>query len=255
MTTHHRSGEDELVWDRAEPVSPAGRPAAGAAAIAAAAFAIADKEGLHAVSVKRVASRLKLNTAALESYLSSRDDLLDLMLDCAFGEIELPSESEDRDWRTELRALAYATQAVALRHPWLRTLAGTRTPSGPNGLQVNERILRAVADLGLRPVEMMQLANTVLAFVYGFVQLEMGHEQRGRDADADAAHKLRTARRLVDVTSSGDYPNLANLFADSANLSTGTAFDTGLDIVLDGIGLRIERSAGAGVAPSPAGQS
>lgn len=248
----HRKSDDELVWDRPEPVSPAGRPAADASAIAAAAFSIADRDGLHAVSVKRVATKLKLQAVALEAYLTSRDDLLDLMLDRAFGEIELPPVAAGNHWRADLRAIAHATQAVAVRHPWLRSLAGTRTPSGPNGLRLNESVLQAVSGLGVDPVQMMQLANTVLAFVYGFVQLEMGHVQRGRDVTEDAAHQARTSRRLLEVAASGDYPHLAELFAQSANLSAGSAFDIGLDIVLDGIGARIENAAAANVEPAAA---
>lgn len=245
MTT--QAGPADLIWQRPEPVTPPGRPTARPAEIAAAAFEIADREGLHAVSVKRVAKRLKVSLAALEDYVVGRDDLLDLMLDAAFAEMQVPPAADGEDWRADLRALAYATQAVAMRHPWLCALAGTRTPSGPNGLRVNERILAAVDGLGLTPVEATQMANAVLAFVYGFVQLEMGHVPRGRDAEAEAEHKARTARYLIERTSSGDYPNLARLFADSADLAAHTAFDAGLDLVLDGIRLRID------AAPEPAG--
>lgn len=232
--------EAELVWQRPEPVSPAGRPAAGAREIAAAALAFADRHGLQEISVKRVANRLGVGPAVLEGFLTTKDDLLDLMLDAALGEIELPETDTTADWRARLRSIAFATQAVIERHPWLCTLAGTRTPSGPNGLRISERTLDALAGLDLSPVRMLQLANTVPAYVYGFAQLEMGRRPRGASADADQEHRARTARHLLDATSSGDYPNLAGLFGTAEQLSTLDAFGAGLDVVLDGIAAQLD---------------
>jgi AcrR family transcriptional regulator len=241
LSTRKRPDAADLLWWRPEPVTPAGRPAAGARQIVAAAFEIADQHGLHDISVKRVAGRLRVSAAVLNRYVASKDDLLDLMLDAALGEIELPPDGVAAGWRTQLEAIAHATQAVITRHPWLRSLAGTRTPSGPNGLRVSERTLAALAGLGLPPVQGMQLANTVLAYVYGFTQLEMGHRQRGSDADVDSRHRARTAQHLLDAGSSGDYPNLAALFATCDPLSTADAFDAGLAVVLDGLAAQLAR--------------
>lgn len=236
MSSHSSPGHELPIWDRPAPAPRPGRPPAAPEQITAAAFAIADREGLHAVSVKRVAGRLKINAVVLNGYLSDRDDLLDLMLDAALGEIALPEAGGD--WRADLHTIAHAVQAVAARHPWLRELAGTRTPSGPNGLAVNERILAALAGLGLRPPQMLALANAVLAFVYGFVQLEMAPRTTGV---ADSRRRARDARRLAGVVTGGDYPQLAALFDDPAEVSAAGAFETGLQVVLDGIAAHIEQ--------------
>jgi AcrR family transcriptional regulator len=225
-----------LIWERPEPEGRGTAPAPDRARILDAAFEIADREGLHAVSVKRVASKLHVPAARLEAYLTSRDDLLDLMLDGAFGEIE-PAD-EGPDWRSRLRAIAHATQVTAQRHPWLRSLAGTRTPSGPNGLRHSERALAALADLGLDATTMTQAVNTVLAYVYGYVQLEMLDHSRKADADAEAARKVRTAQYLLEQVQTGEYPTLARVFSD-ASLSADDTFETGLNYVLDGIATRV----------------
>src|SRR5581483_7472608 len=153
MASEHSDGVT-LIWERAEPAGRGATPPPSREQIVAAAFEIADKEGLHAVSVKRVASKLRIPAPRLEAYLVSREDLLDLMLDGAFGEIE-PAD-EGADWRSRLRAVAHATQVTAQRHPWLRLLAGTRTPCGPNGLRHSERALAAVDGIGLDASTMTQ---------------------------------------------------------------------------------------------------
>jgi AcrR family transcriptional regulator len=231
----HSDAEISLIWERAEPVPRGPMAAPDRAHITQAAFEIADREGLHAVSVKRVASKLRVPSVRIEGYVTSRDDLLDLMLDAAFGEIEPAEDGED--WRSKLRAVAYATQVTAQRHPWLRTLAGTRTPCGPNGLRHSERALAAIDGLGLDAATMTQAVNAVLAYVYGFVQLELLEPSRKLDEDGELKRRNHTASYLMQQVSTGDYPTLARVFSGASNLTATDAFETGLNFVLDGIAM------------------
>ncbi|MGI8678782.1 MAG: TetR/AcrR family transcriptional regulator [Jatrophihabitans sp.] len=229
-----------LIWER-----PAleGRPGAAVvepARIAAAAMEIADRESLYAVSVKRVATKVGVSSDRLQAYLT-REDLLDLMLDEAFGEIVLPQVGVDgADWRSDLRAIARATKETARNHPWLRTLAGTRTTCGPNGLRTSESILAAVAGTGLDAATMTRMVNTVLSYVYGYVQLELLEPARNRaDAVTDDERRSHTSQYLLDVVSRGDYPTLIRVFAEAAQMTADDSFDVGLECVLDGIAARI----------------
>jgi AcrR family transcriptional regulator len=242
----HTATDVSLIWERDEPIGRSGAPALSRDQITAAAFEIADREGLHAVSVKRVASRVRVPSVRLESYLASREDLLDLMLDGAFAEID--PIHEGADWRSKLRALAHATQATAQRHPWLRTLAGTRTPCGPNGLRHSERALSALDGLGLDAATMTQAVNTVLAYVYGYVQLEMLEPSRKGDESADLERRTHTAQYLIAQMGTGEYPTLARVFSDASNLNATDAFETGLDYLLDGIAAQVDAAAGSAAA-------
>ncbi len=234
-----------LIWERPEPVLR-GSVALSLVQIANAAFSVADGENLQAVSLKRVAAKLEVPRLRLESYLSSRDDLLDLMLDVAYGEIELPPHSPDSNWRAELRALAQSTHATAARHPWLMLLVGTRPACGPNGLSYSERALSTLEGTGLDGLSTVQAVNTVIAYVYGFVQTAQPHRSRPLD-DAELSRQAHTGEYLQAAASSGDHPNLARLFTAAAGVSTQQAFETGLEYVLDGIGNRIAAGAGAAV--------
>jgi AcrR family transcriptional regulator len=244
MVSNQTADDVSLIWERAEPVARGGTSAVSRDHITQAAFEIADREGLHAVSVKRVASRLRIPAVRLDTYLSSREDLLDLMLDGAFAEIDPIHEGDD--WRSRLRAMAHATQQTARRHPWLRALAGTRTPCGPNGLRHSERALAALEGLGLDAATMTQAVNTVLAYVYGYVQLEMLEPSRKLDEAVDLERRTHTARYLIEQMGTGEYPTLARVFADASNLTAADAFESGLDYVLDGIAAQVNPSAGGG---------
>ena len=250
MASHTAAAREMLIWERPEPQGRGGSAPLSKEQIVQAAFELADREGLQAVSVKRVASRLHVPALRLESYLASREDLLDLMLDGAFAEIDPVHEGDE--WRSQLRSIAHATQQTAQRHPWLRTLVGTRTPCGPNGLRHSERALSALDGLGLDAATMTQAVNTVLAYVYGYVQLEMLEPGRKADEDAELARRTHTAHYLAGQIQTGEYPTLARVFADAANLTAVDAFEAGLDYVLDGIAAQMATAA-AGPDPEAEG--
>ncbi|MDP9117190.1 MAG: TetR/AcrR family transcriptional regulator C-terminal domain-containing protein [Actinomycetota bacterium] len=242
MVSHTEAVDAGLIWERELPAPRGPMAAPKPADITAAAFEIADREGLHAVSVKRVASRLRVPSTRLDNYLISREDLLDLMLDAAFAEID-PAVEDGCGWRQQLEAIARATQVTAQQHPWLRTLAGTRTPCGPNGLRNSERALAALDGLGFDAATMTQAVNTVLAYVYGFVQLELLEPGRKVDEQHEIERHAHTARYLMARVATGDYPTLERVFADAAHLTAADAFETGLSYVLDGIEASVQ-SAG-----------
>src|SRR5580658_7435875 len=84
--------------------------------IAAAALAIADREGFEAVSMRRVAQDLQVGTMSLYYYVKSKDDLIAVMDDALMGEALLPSLP--RGWRRAITEIATRTHSVFLRHPW-----------------------------------------------------------------------------------------------------------------------------------------
>jgi hypothetical protein len=77
----------------------------------------------------------------------------------------------------------------------------------------------------------------VLAYVYGFVQLELLEPSRKLDEDVELQRRNHTASYLMQQVSSGDYPTLARVFSDASNLTASDAFETGLNYVLDGIAM------------------
>src|SRR5215218_1642963 len=113
-----------------------------------AALAVADDAGFDAVSMRNVAARLGVGTMTLYSYVSSKDDLLDLMFDEVMRELHLP-EPLPADWRQALIELSRRTREVWLRHPWLVSSIGERSAFGPNSMRHVEQSLAAVSGLGL----------------------------------------------------------------------------------------------------------
>src|ERR1051325_5560764 len=106
---------EPVIWMRPEQAS-GGRPAERIRAeITAAAVELADREGLEAVSMRRVASVLGTGAASLYRYVATRDDLLDLMTDSTASEYHLPAPTGD--WQADLLAVARQARQIMGRHP------------------------------------------------------------------------------------------------------------------------------------------
>src|SRR6516164_2679231 len=171
-----------VIWMRPEHAAT-GRPARRSREeITAAALAIADRDGLDAVSMRRVAADLGTGAASLYRYLQTRDDLLDLMIDAAGAEYAFTAPTGD--WLTDLLDIGEQARAIMRRHPWLPPLLTTRPVLGPNGLVLLEHGLEALAPhpaATAAKLEALALLNATTAL---FVQNELadGPDQQQRNA-------------------------------------------------------------------------
>jgi AcrR family transcriptional regulator len=239
----------DLIWNRPEP--GARRPRFTRDSIAATAIRIADTEGFGAVSMRRVAAELGAGTMTLYHYVRNKGELVSLMDDAIMGELIVAEDELPSGWREALTALAHRTRAAFERHPWAFTaLRGAQ--GGPNGLRHFEQSLTATADTGLDLREQLAIISTIDDYVLGFV-VRVG-EMKASAADA---------RELVDsvpahvveyfdgLLATGEFPHVKELFGDRdlreaireliALFADEDRFDRGLQRVLDGIELELER--------------
>jgi AcrR family transcriptional regulator len=175
-----------------------GRPAQySRARITATALAIADAEGLDAVSMRRVAADLGTGAASLYRYVETRDELLDLMTDAAGAEYELSPPTGD--WLADLIAVGEQERVVLRRHRWLAGLSITRPVIGPHGIALMEHVLTVLrphpADAAAK-MEAFAMLNGVTA---AFVLQEL----------VDSDLRERNLGYLLHVIAAGRRPRLA----------------------------------------------
>jgi AcrR family transcriptional regulator len=104
----------DTIWMRREHAR-VGRPAERSRAeLTSVAIAVADRDGLDAVSMRRVAAELGTGPASLYRYVASRDDLLDLMADSVAAEFELTGRTGD--WLADLLGVGWQAREIMLRH-------------------------------------------------------------------------------------------------------------------------------------------
>ncbi len=210
---------DDLVWDEPEAAGPA---ALSRSDVVASALAIADAEGLEAVSIRRVAAELGVRPMALYTHIASKDDLVALMLHEMSGELLVP-EPLPADWRAALRAIARRAYAAYVQHSWALQAFGRGTRVGPNMLRRAEQSAAAVESLDLSPGDAWIALSIVHEWTMGHalhvVTLREDAELAGRLGDADPA----------------EFPRMSKVFGSGREESRDTIFDVALEAVLDGI--------------------
>lgn len=134
------------------------------------AIRIADREGVEALSMRRLAGALGAGAMSLYHYVASKDELLDAMIDIVFAEIDLPAE--EADWQAAMRRRAESARQVLARHPWAISLMESRTSPGPANLRHREAVTACLRRAGFSVV-MATHANWLLdSYVYGFALQE-----------------------------------------------------------------------------------
>ncbi|WP_217616216.1 TetR/AcrR family transcriptional regulator [Cellulomonas sp. GbtcB1] len=263
-----------VLW-RPAPVGRRGpRPGLTVAGIAEAAIALADADGLGAVSMARVAERLGVTTMALYRYVSSKDDLLAVMLDAALAEAVTPAGEPAADdaaglasrdgvpaWRAALERWCADQLDLARRHPWaVQTPAAAALP-GPARVAFLERGLRALDGTPLswaeRTAVVGRLSLHLLAegqVVAAEAQAERAYAAAAQEADGGtpgpAAHPALVdyASLLRAVTDPQEHPVLAQALdagafdADSVAEDDDGRPDWGLRLVLDGVAAVVARA-------------
>ncbi|WP_293900581.1 TetR/AcrR family transcriptional regulator [Phenylobacterium sp.] len=156
----------ELLWGRQEPGRRGPKQRLSTDEVVQAAIALADAEGVQALSMRRVAQAVGVSPMSLYTYVPSKAELVDLMFDRALVETADPGE-DLAGWRAKLAFIARERWALNARHPWLQDLALHRPPLGPNVLRKAEVMLRALDGMGLDDEDMGLAAEALQNYIGG----------------------------------------------------------------------------------------
>ena len=229
-----------LLWGTRGTPTRGPKPGLSVERIVAAAVALADAEGLAALSMRRVAEALGVGTMSLYTYVPGKEELLDVMLDTVVAETEQGGGDDDGDWRARLERIARANRALFAAHPWLLDVASVRPVVGPNVMAKYDRELRAVDGIGLGDVEMDAVLGTRARARRGR-RAPCAREGPGRAADGHVrgrvVGRLRArARRAGGLLALPDGARVGAAAGEAHGAyDPDHAFEFGLARVLDGI--------------------
>ncbi|MFD7436883.1 TetR/AcrR family transcriptional regulator [Streptomyces sp. NPDC059861] len=206
-----------------------------------------DAEGLAKFSMRRLATELSVTAMSVYWYVDTKDDLLELALDAAFGELRLPDPDAAEDWRDQLRALATEYRALLVRHPWLSPLAGTYLNIGPNHLAFSRVVQRVIRGAGLPARGVTGAISAVFQFVYGYGTIEGHFFARAAETGMSPDDYFQEA-----MSSVSEVPETAEVIEESRNLMAARGGDTvaemmdrdfvfALDLLVAGIEAMVER--------------
>jgi AcrR family transcriptional regulator len=204
--------------------------------IAAAAVAIADAEGLDAVSMRRVASELGVATMSLYRHVKDKDDLLVQMLDAVSRGWRLPADPP-AGWRPRVEIAARVFWDACRRHPWLASAMSITRPQPLAGaLPLSEFLLAALDELGLDHQTTFTAYLIVVNYVRGTaLNLEMEAEAEAVTG-VDSEEWLRArAPALRAIIADGSFPVFTRFVSREYDFSLDELFEFGLARILDGL--------------------
>jgi AcrR family transcriptional regulator len=239
----------QLMWGGAPEPTRGPKPGLTVGTIVRAAIDLADTEGLVALSMRRIASALGVGAMSLYRYVPGKAELVDLMVDEVYGEDVMAATTAEGDWRARLEAYGRQEWALYLRHPWMLQIAQGRPMLGPNSMRSTDIALRAIDDIGLTENEMLAAVVMLSSYVAGLAKTTIEAMQAAdRTGISDEEWWEIQGEYVGPAVVAGELPMLTKVGEAGAFNSSFDNFEFGLQCVLDGLGVLIEkrRAAGAG---------
>jgi len=199
------------------------------ALLAKAALAVIEREGPDGLSMRAVADELGMGTMSLYRYVQGREQLealvVDLVLDPAQGGPDL-DVGRRKNWVDKATELAVRAHAVAATHPAVTPLLLARRHASIHSLRWGEALLRVLAEAGFAGERRAIAFRTIVAYVFGAVQLQHLGPLGGEGTAAIAALPPE------------DFPLLADTARSARKISPDAEFLSGLRLVLRGIAVK-----------------
>jgi TetR/AcrR family tetracycline transcriptional repressor len=208
------------------------------AQVVKAAIELLDEVGLDGLTLRRLAEELGVQAPALYWHFKNKQELLDQMvvtISATEAPVTLPADGQSWDGWLAQRARDFRRSLD--RHRDGAILAASTRPQ-PSQWQDIESQISVLVDAGMRPADAIRAMLTVRNYVSGFALEEQADRMRGSTAnDRDPGEFEKTLRAFAD------YPRLSEALREVGDPQSDSAFESGLEVVLDGLRARARRSA------------
>lgn len=210
------------------------RPTLTRGRVLAAARDLADRDGIDALTMRRLAEALGVEAMSLYHHLPNKDAILDGLVELGFDEIVAevgdPGPSEGAAWQPVLRARALGARRVLLRHRWLAGLLEQRPTIAPSMVRYVDATVGVMLAGGFSHDLAHHALHALGSRMFGFTQELPLDDDSTADIDMElfAAAAPHLSAMLAEVVH--DAPEQTLGWCDDQ-----TEFEFGLDIVLDGL--------------------
>lgn len=252
MTERHARPGDAPVfpWTTlARPAPRDGREPLTRDQIVHAALRLSDREGLDALSMRRLGQELGVAATTLYWHVRNKDEILDLILDEVVGEVRdevvdatSRGEIDPADWRATLAATAHALRRVLVRHRNMASLMGERPTFGPKAMEALEWLLGVVRGAGFPDREAILATTTLVNWASGWAVFEV-RDPVGPAASEDERQRYLAEMRAYFAQLPADrYPHTTATIGIGFEVTPDEQFAYGLERLLDGISRDLERT-------------
>ena len=193
-----------------------------------AAIQLVDREGLAALSMRKLGQELGVEAMSLYNHVPNKAALLDGMVGTVLGELEIPS-ADSAHWEDRLRGVARAYRRLAHAHPNLFPALVTRPLNAPEVLRPLEATLDILRAAGFDAPTSLRAFRALSSFVEGYVLDEITGFSFAADALADGPHLK------LDQLDPREFPRLRELAPHFAEQKRDAGFEFGLSALIVGL--------------------
>lgn len=203
-----------------------------------AAIALADRDGLGALTMRALADALSVKPMAVYHHLSGKDEILDGIVDTIVAMIALPVPGQP--WRAEITRMAESTRAVLVPHSWVITLLESRRAPGPATLTHHDAVIGTFREAGFSPAATAHAFALLDSFLYGYAL-----QEAALPFTTETSEELATT--ILEAIPADTWPHFRGFVRDHV-LQPGydfrDEFGIGLRAILDAIAVMGDLPAG-----------
>ncbi|WP_214106292.1 TetR/AcrR family transcriptional regulator [Acrocarpospora catenulata] len=209
--------------------------------IVRAAMEILDAEGLEALSMRKLGARLGAGATSLYWHVATKDELLELAMDQAWGEIQLDPE---KSWRETASDYSYGLRGTMLHHLWLGSLLGGMPSIGPQALRASATLLNAFQRGGFEGMEIDFAVNSVISYTLGATLPEIAWRTMVFRSGSTEEEQVEAMTPIIEAATAHT-PELRERHREYMSgsydpaVARNLAFDYGLVALLDGLAARL----------------
>jgi len=192
------------------------------------ALRIADKGGIEALSMRKLADRLGVEAMSLYNHVQNKDDVLDGVLTLVVEQFQIADP--EKEWRQALRESAISTHLVLLKHPWAAQLLISRVNTSAAMMKYSEAGYGCLYKAGFSYVLADHAWNAIGNHIYGFTLTQI-------NSPVDTRDYAKAAKQYLPQVPVDEYPHIHGMMQliISGQHNGINNFEFGLDLILDGL--------------------
>lgn len=230
----------ESIWTRKPAAAPA-RETLTREQIVKTAMATLDAEGLAGLSIRKLAAKLDAGATSLYWHVPTKDDLIDLLIDEIWGEIDVPDPAL-AGWRNGALLFGHSLRAAVIRHHWLPEVMYTRPSIGPNAMKLGARGLTLFGAAGFTGNDLDYAMGSVMAYTLGTASAEVATREVSRKSGGSLTEWAEVVMQEAEATADDDMrESIRRRVNRDIDTTFSESFTFGLEALLDGLEAKVKK--------------
>lgn len=198
-----------------------------------AAIALADRDGLEALTMRRLGQEVGVEAMSLYNHVKNKNDILDGIVDLVLGDIDVPPSGTH--WKVAMRRRSISAHEVLVAHPWAAVQIMSRFNIGPGMTRYLDATLGRLRESGFSVESALDAWHTLDSHLYGFTLQQLNLPFAADEAPRVSSH-------VLGGLSMDEFPHVVEVITHVMQSGRVESFEYGLDLILDGLEASLPQS-------------